>query len=448
MSSYQRKAYPKKAPKKGQTPQRSSYQKKQAPRYQKSRYLAPALGYAGQAVGTYYGGAAGGRIGRQVGRLAGHGFKTLTGYGDYTVRKNTLSPGHPPSVYNGAIPGGAVIISHKEFLGDVISSASPSTFDLTSYPINPGLEQSFPWLGQVAGNFQQYKIMGMAYEFRSMSADALNSTNTALGQIIMATNYDALAPLFQSKAEMENSAYAQSVKPSSSCLHLIECDTSTLPISELYLRTGDNPANSDLRMYDLGNFQIATNGFQGTSVNAGELWVTYQIMLLKPKITDATGEDAGYFIGWNTTSITNGGPLGTNTGWAVKPGTGNSIDVEFSSSRILVLPTTALPKSYQLTFTWVGTRTASLVRPDFSSYTNASIGESIYTIDGGASYVAQWQAPDTNAASDSTTLTWVVNVNTVGNGLEPRLTLGAAGTLPASVTSLLLVVQEIPHDAQ
>lgn len=448
MSSYQRKSYAKRAPKKEQAPQRSSYQQKAPIRYQKSKYLAPALGYAGQAVGTYYGGYTGGRFGKQLGQMAGHGFKTLTGYGDYTVRKNTLSPGNPPAVHNGAIPGGAVIISHKEFLGDVISSSSASTFNLKSYPINPGLDASFPWLGQVAGNFQQYKIMGMAYEFRSMSADALNSTNTALGQVIMATNYDALAPLFQSKAEMENSAYAQSIKPSSSCLHLIECDTSTLPISELYLRTGDNPPNSDLRMYDLGNFQIATNGFQGTNVNAGELWVTYQIMLLKPKISDALGEDVGFFSAWNSVGLDPLTPLGTVDDWEVQAGTGNSLDVNVISTDTIQFPATALPKHYIVTLFWVGTRTAGLVAPPLGTFTNSELGDSIYTIDGGANFTHTIQSPDISPSSDSQRLSRSFTVRTHGNGLVPKVSFLTTGVIPTLSYSLQLTVQEIPNDAR
>jgi hypothetical protein len=32
---------------------------------------------------------------------------------------------------------------------------------------------------------------GLVFEYKSMSADALNSVNTALGQVIMSVQYDA-----------------------------------------------------------------------------------------------------------------------------------------------------------------------------------------------------------------------------------------------------------------
>ena len=42
-------------------------------------------------------------------------------------------------------------------------------------------------------------------------------------------------------------------------------------------------------------FTIATQGFQGTNVNIGELWVTYQVTLLKPKLYASLGKYNDYF---------------------------------------------------------------------------------------------------------------------------------------------------------
>lgn len=426
---------------------------KYKPKYQKSRYLAPALSTVGGIAGGYLGGPAGAVVGRTAGSLMGHGIKSLTGFGDYLVKKNSLlSPGNPPSIRNGALPGGSTIISHKEYLGDIISSSSANTFDLRSYDINPGLSDSFPWLGQVAPNFQQYKILGMAFEYRTMSADALNSTNTALGQVIMATNYDALADDFQSKAEMENSAYAQSVKPSSSCLHLIECDTSTLPINELYLRAGSVPSGADKRMYDLGKFQIATNGFQGTSVNCGELWVSYQVMLLKPKIWDALGEDVEYFTCFQDGTCNAAAPIGSVADMIIPPiapytGLPNNLNVTFDSNLVIRIPGSAVRKYYNITFLWRGTSTASLVAPVLT-YTNAAADGGQFSTDGGATMIAGYQVPSTSAGSSSSRLYYVDGFRSAGNGLDILITLGTSATLPASTDSCQIIIHELPYDAR
>ena len=116
----------------------------------------------------------------------------------------------------------SVIIRHREYLDDIVSSATPNTFKLQNFYINPGDRITFPWLSQIADSFEHYRIRGMIFEFRSMSADALNSTNTALGQVIMATAYNSALPNFNNKYEMENYEFGVSTKPSCSLMHPIE----------------------------------------------------------------------------------------------------------------------------------------------------------------------------------------------------------------------------------
>ena len=123
-----------------------------------------------------------------------------------------------------------------------------------------------------------------------MSADALNSTNTALGQVIMATNYDVNQPLFDSKYEMENTEFSTSVKPSLSAMHPIECARTESTLNELYVAAGGNiPPGGTASMYNFGNFQIATNGFRqqmSILVNYGSLM---RSLLFKPD-TDSINE--------------------------------------------------------------------------------------------------------------------------------------------------------------
>nr|QKV51304.1 putative capsid protein [Crucivirus sp.] len=239
---------------------------------------------AGGAVGSILGGGPGKMLGSKLGSYL-HYIGKIFGSGDYVtsadqVRNNILvSEAQAPAFGHGR---NTVHIRHREFLGDIVTSGSANTFNLQSYPIQPGLSSSFPWLSNVCGtSFQQYRINGMVFEFRSMSADALNSTNTALGSVVMATDYDSKDANFQSKAQMENTEFGVSCKPSSCMIHAIECAKSQTSVSELYIRNTGVPSGADIRLYDMGNFQIATTGFQGTSVNVGELWVSYDITLFK-----------------------------------------------------------------------------------------------------------------------------------------------------------------------
>lgn len=242
------------------------------------RFVGGALGRA------FTGGSGGEKLGSAIGGLA-HYIGRIFGSGDYVMSPN-------PVKYNilvnesqvpqfGSKPN-QVHVRHREYLGDILTSNTIGAFRRQDFPINPGMAVSFPWLSQVCGaTFQQYRINGMVYEFRTMSSDSLNSTNTALGSVIMATEYDSTDTVFTNKGEMENTEFGVSCKPSCNMIHAIECDRRQTSVSEQYIRFSAPPPNSDIRMYDLGRFSIATSGFQAANVNIGELWCTYDITLFK-----------------------------------------------------------------------------------------------------------------------------------------------------------------------
>ena len=193
----------------------------------------------GNELRTERGGDGAGSFLGRVGQSAGNALSHWLGLGAYSVSKNSLLTDPMPVINKSE--GGACTIRHREYIGDIISAATPNTFKIQSFPINPAMESTFPWLSQIAANFEQYRIEGMIFEFRTMSADALNSVNTALGQVIMATDYNAANPPFAQKSEMENYEYGQSAKPSESAIHPIECARLQTTISELYTRAGAVP---------------------------------------------------------------------------------------------------------------------------------------------------------------------------------------------------------------
>lgn len=267
-----------------------------------------AFSNAGSALGAGIGGAPGAAVGSLVGGLVNRAIYALTGFGDYKIKSNALvhETNGPPVVQN---RGKEFVIRHREYIQDMYSASGAanqvSTFALQEYPIQPGSFVTFPWLANIADKFEQYRIEGMLFEFKSMYSDAVVTANGSLGSIILATEYNAGAPPFANKQAMENYEFAQSCKPSCSVLHPIECARSQSVLSELYVRTGTVPPNEDVKTYDFANFYFASQGIplggSGNAVNLGELWVTYQISFLKPRIAthSATYIDSGfaYFSG-------------------------------------------------------------------------------------------------------------------------------------------------------
>ena len=266
-------------------------------------------GYWGDWLGRKFGNIMGGdanfvnssgNYGSQLGdRLQG-----WLGLGAYNRRKFGYGAYYDPSIgatYNHdqeipvmSNPGGTdgpVVIRHKEYIGDIVSTGS--AFNLGyKIAINPALPGSFPWLAALANSFTQYRLQGMIFHFKSTSG-AL-STTQALGEIIMAVQYDTAAPEFTNKTQMLNEVFSMSKVPSLDAECPVECDPSQTANMGLYYTRNDALASGqDYRFYDVGKFYLATMG-QAAAGTLGELWVTYQVALYKPQLPEAYNFDNQY----------------------------------------------------------------------------------------------------------------------------------------------------------
>lgn len=293
-------------------------------------------GHLGEKIGKYIG--ATGILGkysplaRYGGALLGHGIGRLRGSGAYRpAYKSKYRGAHnmfPKSRGNGAydIPAPSnvltnqnsppsfgsnrTIVRHREFIANITSS---NAFQLTKYDINPGLETTFPWLSGIASNYEKYRPLGCIFEFKSTSANALNSTNTALGTVMMAARYNAISQnIPQSKMEMLQIENCTSFCPAESAMCGIECARQYNPLDTLYVRLGSNFSipNGAEQFYDFADFYIATEGMQMSQVIIGELWVTYEIELLTPVLNDGqVGNNINYCQLWSNVQI---GSTGSN----------------------------------------------------------------------------------------------------------------------------------------
>lgn len=307
---------------------------------------------AASAVGGLVGSLIGGSPGAAIGKGIGSVFSKITGVGDYKVSSNSIMMGTDPPAFD--VNGRGTIVRHREYIQDISGSTA---FASTTLPINPGMANTFPWLSSVAQNYEEYVIRGMVFEFKSTSATALNSTNTALGTVIMCTRYNALAPSFTSKVQMENYQFCTSTKPSDSALHPIECAVGESPLHCLYTRAGP-PGSGDLRMYDLGFFQISTVGMQAAAV-IGELWVTYDVELLKPKVS-TLGDFACDHIRLSTTNYGTTNPFGDTPAISSESSFGCAVTGGAGTCTIL-FPDWPTDYSALIVGAWVGTSTTITV---------------------------------------------------------------------------------------
>lgn len=209
------------------------------------------------------------------------GIANLVGMGAYTpVRSNAILAQPVPKV--GSAQDKGITYQHQEFLGDVTSSAD---WELTQFRVNPGLPESFPWLSTLASSFQKYRITGLVFYLRSTSSVAIASTdNLALGTVLGAYQYNLYDAPPASKIDMLALSGSLSGKPSEDHIYPMECAPSKNAFDvHLVRHTG---VIDDVAKYDHAIFNLATYGFPGEYA-LGELWVSYNITLMAPKIEDA-----------------------------------------------------------------------------------------------------------------------------------------------------------------
>lgn len=288
-------------------------------REQEIGLLGQALRKLGGAGGTALGGMFGLPIaGGAAGHSLGAAVSRWLGSGDYSVSTNSIvnrvqrGSNSIPSMHKN---DQSIVVSHKEYLGEVRSN---QTFTVNqSFPINPGVNTTFPWLSLVASRFQEYRMKGMVFHYVPSSGSAISGTNNALGTVMMQTSYRSNDTAPASKVEMLNEYWSSESVPSEPFAHPIECNPAENPFNVQYVRTGLVPTGDNQLIYDLGVTHIATSGQQASNVVLGDLWVSYEVELKKPLI-DSNATDSVPYYQANFTAPTQAawfsGGAGTNVG--------------------------------------------------------------------------------------------------------------------------------------
>jgi len=302
-----RKAKNAASPKKKQNSMPQKAARRKVPRAKHSSVVTTTV----KGGGDYKSSSKSGSWAAKLGGLGGDLIDHIFGTGDYhdSVCVNSLmDKGGPPQFANNS-KSRATRVLHREFVQDVIGSTA---FTNTVYPIAITNSTLFPWLSAVASNYEQWRIHGMLFEFRSTSG--VLSTTQALGAVVMATQYDALDNPFVNKQQMENYEYSNSCAPCSNILHGLECMRNLVAAPILDTALSERPGVvSDIRLSQFGVFNLATVG-QTNAVTIGELWVTYDIELLKPRISALASalpfNMVCFEATYNTTTCSNAVPFG------------------------------------------------------------------------------------------------------------------------------------------
>ena len=205
---------------------------------------------------------------------------------------------------------GKVRFRHREYIGDVFGSVG---YNVVSYPLNPGLSQTFPWLPQVASNYESYLFHDLKVEYETQKSASTN------GSVMIAIDFDAADSAPSSKVQLMS--YHNAVRSGvwqESCYYASRPDLKKFG-TKRFMRFGALASNLDVKTYDVGTLHVATQGCADTSA-IGELYITYDVEFETPQYDPnsialancariaSSGGSAGAIFG-ATPSITGGLPI-------------------------------------------------------------------------------------------------------------------------------------------
>lgn len=209
---------------------------------------------------------------------------------------------------------GALVINNSEYIGEVYGPPG-QTFNIQTFALNPGIEATFPWLSQIAQNYEEYEMIQLVFEFRSTLTQEVSDSNGQVGTIMGGVQYNVSNPSFKSKAEMVQYVHTASCRSTSDLNIGVECDPSkTAGNDQKFIRSSQIDPHKELQDYDIGRFEFAMHNLPTSLTNQsiGEMHVYYTVKLSKPKIK--TGRAQTVSTQLLTTSVNSQAKHATNAG--------------------------------------------------------------------------------------------------------------------------------------
>jgi hypothetical protein len=229
----------------------------------------------------------------------------------------------------------SIRVIHRELVSSV--TGTPAFAVAASFPLNPGMSTTFPWLSVQAQAWERYRFNSLKFEYYTRTG-----SNTP-GSVMLVPDYDPadLAPATEQVASSYQDVTEDAPWKDMACF-LKPASLHALGPSK-FVRSASLDPNLDIKTYDSGNLFLCT--VDGTAVPWGKLWVEYDVTLMTPQLhpSGTTSMSAMHIIG-NTPSTASF--LGTQT---VFPGSqtvatvvGNVMTFDQAGSFLITVITTAL----------------------------------------------------------------------------------------------------------
>lgn len=214
----------------------------------------------------------------------------MSGRGAYVANDLVAGVGDGIIKPAGASDDDAITVANTEYLSDVYGPASLS-FANQTYALNPAIEKTFPWLSQIAANYQEFEFVQLLFQFKPITS-IFAPSNGQVGTIAIATQYNPTDAPFTSERDFEDVAHSVSAKITDELVAGVECDPRKNAGSERkFTRVGPPPPGADLNSYDQGTLNVAVGGIPAAYANQrlGKLYVSYTVVLRKKKRFSSEG---------------------------------------------------------------------------------------------------------------------------------------------------------------
>lgn len=277
-----------------------------------------------------------------------------------------------------------VRVTNTEYIAEVTGSVN---FTVQNFVVQPGNGAAFPWLCNMAPLYESYTFERLTYHFKTEKSTSTNGT------VLMAVDYDAsdAAPINKQQVM----TYSNAVRTQPWANTSLSCPVSDLQkIKQRYVNFGVVPAGTDIKLYNVGNLFVCTQGCADTTV-LGELYVEYTVVFRTPQYDPNVWASAGSNYSAGSAGITAARLLGT------------SPDLNIGASGMAITYNTT---SGAIGFTSTGT---FLVQYNVST-TAATTGTLSIAMTGGSTA----QILNVAAAATLTTATFSVRILNVGDTMS------------------------------
>lgn len=225
-------------------------------------------------------------------RNTGLGWTQMSGMQSLPKKRRSRRPGR--TTRNAALAGkGSTrnsssnrrewVISEDEYIGAVTVANQPN-FNNVSYPVNPGQVTSFPWLSTVASRFEKYHFEFLEFYYKREVSEF--ATNGQVGKVMLSFDADASDAPPGTKTQIEATEPHRDGMPCENIRLVIPPKMFNKFNDGYFIRPAGLPGAADIKTYDIGNLNIATQGILN-NVEIGELHVRYRVKLMIPVIENA-----------------------------------------------------------------------------------------------------------------------------------------------------------------